>query len=61
MSAAAGRIDTDRKDSTEVVDRISRLVDVARHERQSHDECDTGQGQGEQEDGSPPELLEERA
>ena len=44
----------------EVVDRIRRLVHVSRHEPHRQDEGHDGQGQREEEDRPPPEVLEQQ-
>ena len=49
----------DGQDATEVVDRFGRLVDVARHEADRHDQGDDGERQRDEEDRAPPELLEQ--
>ncbi len=51
----------DREDPAEVVDRLARLVHVARHEEERHYERDDRERQSDQEDGPPFELLEQRA
>ena len=48
-----------RQDPAQVVDRLGRLVDVRRHEPDGHDQRDDRQRQGDQEDRSPVESLEE--
>jgi hypothetical protein len=55
------RDENDGQDSTQVVDRIRRFVDVARDEEQRHYQGDRGQRQRDQEDRAPPELLEQSA
>ena len=49
----------DREHAAEVVDRLGRLVHVARHEHERHHERDHRQRHGEQEHRSPPEVLEQ--
>ena len=49
----------DREDAAEVVDRLGRLVDVGGDEHERHDQGDADQGQGDEEDRAPPEVLEE--
>ena len=49
----------DREDAAEVVDRLGRLVHVARHELHRHHERDHRERQREQEHRAPPEVLEQ--
>ena len=51
----------DREDATEVVDRLRRLVDVRRDEHPRHHQRDDRQGQGDEEDRAPPEVLQQPA
>ena len=50
-----------RQDAAEVVHRLGRLVDVTRHEDERHHERHADQRQRDQEDRSPPEVLEQGA
>ena len=45
---------TTERIAAEVVDRLRRLVDVARHEEERHHERDAGERQRDEEDRSPP-------
>jgi hypothetical protein len=49
----------DRENAPEVVDRVRRLVDVARHEDDRHQQGDPHERKRDEEDRSPPELLQE--
>ena len=50
-----------REDAAEVVDRVRRLVHVAGHEDDCHHEGDADERKRDEEDGAPPELLQEQA
>jgi hypothetical protein len=49
------------QDTAEVVDRLRALVHVRRHELPGEQQRDDGEGQREQEDRAPPEVLEQEA
>ena len=51
----------DREDAAEVVDRLGGLVDVGGDEHPGHHERDDRQGQRDEEDRAPPELLQQPA
>ena len=59
-STSAATSTTDRI-AAEVVDRLGRLVDVARHEPDRQDERDDRERQRDEEHRAPPEVLEQRA
>ena len=51
----------DREDAPQVVHGIGRLVDVARNVDDRHQQGDADERKRDEEDRSPPELLQERA
>jgi hypothetical protein len=55
------RDEHDGQQTAEVVDRVGCLVHVARHEQQRQDERYARQRQGDEKDGAPPEMLEQRS
>ena len=50
----------DRKDAAQVVDRVRRLVHVSRDQPHRQDQGHDGQGQRQEEDRPPPEVLEQQ-
>ena len=61
MPRISAPISTDGQDAAEVVDRLGRLVDVAGHEADGHDQGDRGERQRDEEDRAPLEMLEQEA
>ena len=51
----------DGEDAAQVIHRILRLLHVRRHHPQDEDQCDDRWDDSDEEDRSPPEVLEERS